>query len=185
MSLSQQSLAGRLNLLGVKCGDVPLDRLSSATAALACFPMYMVSNLHAWTPDTQFKVPLADIPGWESLLESFTIGRQERSLDLSDEHRRVLGTLLRDPRPTDRVVYEYALETLGLFLESASPAVVEEVRAAIARQIVAVAQAAGEGWFGSGEKVDRYERELIQRITDEIGLRESAVARDALQTIGV
>jgi len=47
MAIAAVSLAERLNRLGLRCEDVPTDRLVSATTALTCFPMYMVANVHA------------------------------------------------------------------------------------------------------------------------------------------
>jgi len=184
MSGDDATLLNRLDKLGIKCTDVPLDRLTSATTALACFPMYMVANVHAWTKEEQSSVPLLDLPGFEAIREAFAIGRQEKSLDLLPEHRQLLGTLLQQAKPSDRVIYDYALETLVLFLNQAAPQVVQQVRTAVAKMIVAVANASGEGLLGTGEKINRHEHDLMEHIAETLRLRESDDAKAALQAIG-
>src|SRR5208337_3836452 len=89
-------------------------------AALACFPMYMVANVHGWTSDRQFRVPLLDLPGSEHIREAFEIGQQEGAFEMTREHRRVLDNLLTHAKPPDLVIYEYALETLKGLLRMAS-----------------------------------------------------------------
>ena len=153
-------------------------------AALACFPMYMVANVHAWTSDRQFRVPLLDLPGSEHIRESFEIGKQEAAFQLAPEHRRVLGALISHARPSDLVVYEYALETLKELLPLLSPAVADTVRAAIARMIVAVARASGEAYLGTGEKISPEERACIAQIDRELALSGSPQAAEALKGLG-
>lgn len=184
MVASDDGLAARLAKLGLRCeSDPPLDRLTSATAALACFPMYMVANVHAWTGDRQFRVPILDMPGSESIREAFTIGKQEAQLDLDPEHRRVLGTLMTASKPADRVIYEYALETLRRFLDVATPELALTTRAAVAQMIVAVARASGKGPLGSGPKVSDEERDCIAQISEALGLESSEVPADILRTL--
>ena len=170
------SVVARLRMLGLKCDDVPVDQVSSAIAALSCFPMYMVATVHAWTTDRQFKVPLLDIPGSEALRESVAIGAQEARLEISGEHSKVVGSMLTSAKPPDRVIYEYALETLEEYLAVAQPAVADKLRAAVARMIVAVARASGERLFGLGEKVAPEERECIGHIAARLRLTESSQA---------
>ena len=174
--INEASLVDRLQLLGIACDTVPTDRLTSQVAALACFPMYMVANIHAWTSDRQFSVPLVDLPGFEAIRESFAIGRQESKLEMSKDHRHLLSTLLQHAKPSDRVIYEYALDSLATYLETASPAIAQELRTAIARMIVAVAKASGEGLFGTGERVSRHEKECIDHIAARLNLSISAEA---------
>ena len=189
MSGTSTDLLSRLSKLGLHCDDVPLDRLSSATVALACFPMYMVANVHAWTAERQWEVPIVNLPGAESLRESWALGRQEGVLQRQDDvemtrpHRRVLSSLLTGAKAPDQVIYDYALETLALLVRQARPELVEHLRTAVARMVVAVAQASGEGWFGSGETVSEGERACIERIANELGLRESAAAAEILATL--
>ena len=183
MSESSPSLVERLNLLGIQCDDVPTDQLSSAIAALSCFPMYMVANLHGWTSDEQWSLPLVDLPGFEAIREAFVIGRQEKQFEMSVEHRRLLGTLLSHVKPSDRVFYEYALETLRMFLETASESVADPIRSAVARMIVAVAKASGDGILGTGQKISREEERAIKRIADILDLRKSEAAKDALSAL--
>lgn len=174
------SVVARLRMLGLKCDDVPVDRVGSAVAALACFPMYMVANLHGWTTDRQFKLPLVDIQGAEAFREAVAIGAQEARLEITPEHSKVVGSMLQSAKPPDRVIYESALATLKEYLAVAQPAVVDELRAAVARSVVAVARASGERLFGVGEKVQPEERECISHIAAELRLTESARAAEHL-----
>lgn len=180
---SAKSLVERLNLLGITCDQVPEDQLSSATATLACFPMYMVANLHGWTSDTQWSLPVVDLPGFEAIREAFAIGRQEKKLDITVEHRRLLGTLLSHVKPSDRVIYEYALETLQMFLQNAAENVAEEIRSAVARMIIAVAKASGDGLMGTGQKISREEERAIGHIADRLELRKSKAAKETLAVL--
>jgi hypothetical protein len=178
MNPATSEVLSRLQMLGLKCDDVALDRLSSPIAALACYPMYMVANLHGWTSDRQFRVPLLDIPGSEAIREAFVIGEEEARLDLAAEHRKVVDSLLSN---TDKVLYEHALETLKEYLAIAQPAVADRVRTLVARMIVHVAKAAGKGIFGTGEKVSPQERECISHIAAELRLSEAPKAAEILK----
>ena len=176
-------LVHRLHLLGLDCEDVALDRADSAIVALSCFPMYMVANVHAFTDDKEWKLPAFDLPGFEKLRESVEIGRQEKRLEIDRKHSRVLGSLLSQAKPSDLAVYEYAVQTLEVFFSAADAAVVEELRVSIARMVVAVAEASGEGFFGSGEKISEQEWYAIQKVDTRLSLRESAAARETLQKL--
>ena len=169
MSSATDEVVSRLHMLGLKCDDVPPDRVSSPIAALACFPMYMVANVHGWTSDRQFKIPLIEIQGLEANQEAFVIGKEEARLEMTAEHRKVVDSMLT-VRPPDRVIYEYALETLKLYLAVAGADVAEQVRVLVARMVVDVARAAGKGLFGTAEKVSPQERECIAHIAAELRL---------------
>src|SRR5262245_17916128 len=106
MSSTTTEVMSRLHMLGLKCDEVPLDRISSPIAALACFPMYMVANVHGWTADRQFQVPVLDIQGLEAFREAFVIGEEEARLEITAEHRKVVDSMLTPARPPDRVIYE-------------------------------------------------------------------------------
>jgi hypothetical protein len=173
----------RCGKLGLRCQDIPSDAMSSTLAALACFPMYMVANVHAWTTDRQWHVPILDLPGAEHIREAFAIGRQEGSLEISREHRRVLGMLVSHAKAPDLVFYEYALETLKGILSELTPELANQVRAAIARMTVAVAQASGEGWLGSGPKVSSEEKACIGQIARELSLTSSPAAAAYLKDV--
>src|SRR5262245_63343727 len=152
MSSATNEVVSRLEMLGLKCQDVPLDRVSSPIAALACVPMYMVANVHGWTSDRQFKVPLLDIQGVEAFREALVIGKEEARPEMTPEHLKVVDSMLSTVRPPDRVIYEYALETLKQYLAIAQPAVSESIRTVVARMVVDVARASGKGVSGTGEK---------------------------------
>lgn len=172
------SIVARLRMLGLKCDDVPVDQVNSAIAALACFPMYMVANVHGWTTDRQFKLPVVDIQGSEAFREAVSIGAQ--GLEISAEHSNVVGSMLTSAKPPDRVIYEYALATLKEYLAVAQPAVADQLRSEVARMIVAVARASGERLLGLGEKVAPEERESIGHIASELRLTESPKAAEYL-----
>jgi hypothetical protein len=185
MNSAASQVVSRLQMLGLKCDDVPVDQVSSAIAALACFPMYMVANVHAWTSDRQFKVPLFDIPGFEAMREAVVIGEEEGRLEMMTEHRKVVDSMLSTPRPPDRVVYEYAIQTLKEYLAIAPPAVVAKLRTAVARMIVEVAKASGKGIFGTGEKVSPQERDCINHIAAELRLADTPKAAEHLKKLWV
>jgi hypothetical protein len=176
MPVSEAWLVERCRKLGLACDAVPTERLSSVLAALACFPMYMVANEHHWTTDRKWHIPFLDLPGFEKIREGFVIGEEEAAFDLSKEHKRVLGSLLASGKPSDLVVYEYALETLREFLTLATPPLAERVRTAVAHMIVAVAQAAGKGLFGTGTKISPEEKSCIGQISRELSLQASPAA---------
>ena len=176
-------LVHRLYLLGLNCEDVALNQAESATLALSCFPMYMVANVHAFTDDKQWKLPAFDLPGFESLRESHAIGKQEKQFEINREHSRVLGSLLSQAKPSDLAIYDHAVQTLEVFFSVAEASVVDQMRSSIARMIVAVAEASGEGFFGSGEKVSEQEWYAIQKVDSRLGLRQSEAAREILQKL--
>jgi hypothetical protein len=146
--------------------------------------MYMVANVHSWTSDRQFHVPVLDLPGSEHIRESFEIGKQEATFEITKDHRRVLGTLLTHAKPSDLVIYEYALETLKALLPLLSSGVLDKVRVAVARMIVAIAQASGEGFLGTGQKISPEERACIADIDRELSLSASPRAAEALRAVG-
>ena len=183
MEAKTLSLVERLGMLGLKCDEVAFNRPCSAITALATFPMYMVANVHAWTTDRQFKVPLVDIPGSEAIREAFVLGKEEGRLEISREHRHVVGTLLTAPKPSDRVIYEFALETLAQYLEQAEPALADVIRTGVARTIVAAARASGEGFLGRGPKVSPEERDCISHIGTMLQLAATPAAAAALEKL--
>jgi hypothetical protein len=177
------AIVSRLQMLGLKCDNVRADHIDSAIAALACFPMYMVANVHGWTSDRQFKVPLLNISGSEAVREAFVIGEEEARLDIAPEHLKVVDSMLTTARAPDRVIYEYALETLKEYLAIAQSAVVDKLRTAVARMIVDVAKAAGKGIFGTGDKVSPEERACISHIATELRLGDTAKAAEILNKL--
>jgi hypothetical protein len=176
MTATQSEIADRCRKLGLECDDVPTDSMSSVLAALSCFPMYMVANVDAWTSDEQWRMPILDIPGSEHIREAFTIGKQEGELKMDKKHRLVLGGLVSHAKPSDLIIYEYALETLRIALPALTPTLADKVRAAIARMIVAVAKASGEGLLGSGPKISPFEKACIEQISDTLSLAQSESA---------
>lgn len=187
MPLHNQEIRERLMKLGLDPdahdGADGEGKMGSALAALSCFPMYMVANVHAWTPDGQWDVPLLNIPGFECIREAYAIEMQESTLRISRHHRRVLGALLSKARPMDLVMYEYALETLRMCLDESDAEMADSLRAAVAHMIVAVASASGEGVFGRGEKIGPEERDCIEQIATVLELRASDRAAKTLDSM--
>jgi len=166
----------RLNKLGLRCDDVPTDTLSSATAALACFPMYMVASVATWNDDSDRQWKLGDLFGAAALRDAFAIGEQESSLEIRAEHTEILHVLLSDAKPPLLVVYEYALDTLRLCLAVVDAPLRELLRVAVARMMVAVAKASGEGWIGAGGEPTDDQRKCIRLINSQLKLDESSTA---------
>lgn len=169
----------RIQKLGISCKEPPdLHRIAPPIAALACFPMHMVAAASAVT-DT----PADDERSWKSLFdlggvrEALVIGEQESELAVADHDVRVLHGLLTFRRPSDRIVYDYAFDTLHEYFELANPDVVETLKMLVARSIVAVSEAAGEGWFGSGNAPSDEQQSCIEAICKHLELRESPTAR--------
>lgn len=183
MSDAHADLVERCRKLGLECDTVNTDQLDSAIQAVACFPMYMVANVDAWTDDKQFRIPILDLPGAEHVREAFALGKQERRMDISKPHRRILGTLVSHPKPSDLVIYEYALDTLNIAFTLLDDELVAQLRTAIARMVVAVAKASGEGIGGTGPKVSPQERECIANINQALDLESSPAASIALSQL--
>jgi hypothetical protein len=184
MTATQSEIVNRCRKLGLQCDEIPADSMSSALAALSCFPMYMVANVDAWTSDSQWRVPIIDFPGSEHIREAFAAGKLEGELKMDKEHRRVLGSLVSHAKPCDLIAYEYALETLRIALPALKPSLADEVRSAIARMIVKVAEASGEGFLGSGPKVSPQEKACIDQINDTLSLSQSEAAAAILADVG-
>jgi hypothetical protein len=173
----------RCHKLGLTGDELPTDKLSSILAALACFPMYMVANVHAWTTDRQWHIPVLDLPGFEEIRESFEIGRQEAVLHMERAHRRVLGAMLSHARPSDLVIYEYALEALAQVLPLLAAPLAEQLRTAIARMVVAVAEASGKGILGTGTKISEFEKSCIEQIDRVLSLSGVPAAAKILEAV--
>jgi hypothetical protein len=184
-AMSKTDILERLRKLGLAADALPTDKLSSATTALVCLPMYMVSNVHGWTDDRQFVVPLLNIHGLEAVRESYAIGAEKAELRIDEAHEKVLAGFLAQARPSDLLVYEYALETLRLFLAEADTGLAEHIRTRVAEMIVSVAQAAGKQLFGTGDKVSSEERDCIKTIASALDLAKSKRAIEVLTSLGV
>jgi hypothetical protein len=184
MDTPSESLFDRLEKLGLQCDHISLDQLTSGTAALACFPMYMVANVHLWTNGSKTRLPVVNLPGPEVLREEIEINKQLAHWEVADEHRRVLGSLLSAAKPADRIVYDYALATLKQLIGEAGPALAETLRTGIARSVVAVAHAAGNGFLGNGKKVSAEERACIRQINDALGLDQTEAGRWLMEQVG-
>jgi len=156
-----------------------------ATTALACFPMYMVANVATWSDDSDRHLKLSNLFNAASLRDAYAIGEQETRLEINAQHAAILHHLLTDARPPLLVVYEYGLETLRIFLSVANPDLVELVKMAVARMIVAVAKASGEGWFGAGGEPTDDQRKCIRLISEQLGLRHSPTASVVLEELQV
>ena len=128
MKATELELLVRCNRLGIKCDGLPQNAINSA-----------------WTDDRPFRVPILDLPGAEPMREAFVIGEQEHQWALERDHRHLLGTLIRAPQPSDRVIYEFAWETLALGLEYLHSDVAARLRGSMHQLVMAVAHASGKG----------------------------------------
>lgn len=173
----------RLNKLGISCDSIPTHSLASATAAISCFPMYMVASVAKWTDAENGPLKLKDLFGVASLREAYALGEREAELEIDSEHAKILHTLLTDSKPPTLVVHEYALETLRLFLSVADRDLVEIIRIAIARMMVSVAMASGEGWFGTNGAPTDEQRKCIRLIGEQLGLQQSQTASTILREL--
>ncbi len=86
-------------------------------------------------------------------------------------------------RSADIIIYEYALDTLGLYFTMANADVVDVLKTVIARSVVAVSKAAGEGWFGSVGTPSDDQRTCIDTICLRLNLRESKTVSVVLDEI--
>jgi hypothetical protein len=181
-----RQLVETLNKLGIACQDVALDKLDSASAAVCCFPMYMVANAGTLVDDPQSKDKQRDLLGIGKLRESFVIGKRESNMQQAFEfradHLETLHALLT-PGPLDQVAYDDALEAIRLFFSCAEPRVVAVAKQAIARMIASVAHAAGEGLFGSGHEATAAQQQCIRKLRDALALDREPSATAELAEI--
>lgn len=175
----------RLGKLGIRCDTLPLHKLSSASAALSCFPMYMVASVANWSDDSDRKSKLSYLFDVASLRDAYAIAEQETALAIDTEHAAILHGLLTEAKPPLLVIYEHALETLAMFLSIANPDLTELVKTAVARMMVAVAKASGNGWFGSGGEPTDAQRKLVRLISEQLTLQRSPTASVVMEELKV
>jgi hypothetical protein len=145
--------------------------------------MYMVANTPAWMGNEQRRTKISRLLGIDSLREAFAIGKEEAKFDISSEHGQTLHQLLIAAKPTDEIVYEYALETLAMFLEDTTDDLTETIKMLVARGLVAVATASGEGWFGGGDELSSSQRNCIRQIVFVLKLNDSPSASTILEEL--
>lgn len=173
----------RCRKLGLVCDDIPLDAMSSVLSALSCFPMYMVANVDGWENAGNTHARSFNILSVEQIRESFVIGLQEGDMPMNKQHRSLLGQLVSGGRPFDVIVYEFAIETLRLLLPELVGDLPNRVRYFIAKSVVAVANASGERFLGTGEKVCASERDTIRYIDEMLSLCSSSEVKDILAPV--
>jgi hypothetical protein len=176
MTKESDLLVERLNQLGLVCQTAPIDQLTSATAALACFPMYMMAQAEAL-----FAAPGKKPANSASMLEAFSIGRREGLLDIEPLHAQVLAQLLESSRPSDRTIYDAALTALAAFLAGTTAEVRANTCTFIAQSIVGVARASGGGWLSGEPRVNSAERQCLDAIDRALGLTKVPAAAAALR----
>ena len=178
-------LIARIKKLGITCEHTPVtDCVDPAITATACFPMNMVAGASVLMDlPEQDRSSFKDLFNIAGVREAFVIGEQESSLAVSAEDVKTLDGMLAFHRPADIIIYEYALDTLSLYFTMANSDVVEVLKMAIARSIVAVSKAAGEGWFGSGSRPSEDQRACIDTICLRLKLGESKSATAVLAEI--
>ena len=165
-------LVQRVRALGLAVDVVPTDRFSSATAALLCFPMYMVAHVNVWKRVEKGPIQILE--------EAFAIGREEARLHIDPRHAEVLHAL---DDCEDRGVYDRALAALDLWLGRADSSVAEMARAKIADLMAKAALAAGKGLSGRGPRLSDDERLVIGQIAAALDLRDSPEAARILDAV--
>jgi len=111
----------------------------------------------------------------KTISQPFIVALMVDLLEIEPGHRRTLGLLLKGAKAPDRIIYEYALETIRLFLDQATAPVGDAARAAVARSIVRVAEASSRGFFHT-QTVTQAERECIGHIASALRLDQSEQA---------
>lgn len=180
-----QDVQTRIEQLGFRCPKEPITHaISGPVYSLLCMPMYYVASAVILKTDSEVSESLIeDIFGVKNVREAFTIGDKLSELPVSDSDAAVLRTLLFNRRSMDSIIYDFALETIERFFEVANKDVVELAKTIIARTVVAVAHASGEGWFGAGAKATPEQDEVIRRICDSLDLEDSPTATAILDTL--
>jgi hypothetical protein len=83
----------------------------------------------------------------------------------------------------DAIIYDYAVESLKLFLDVADPKVATPLRNMIARTMMNVALASGKRWFGAGAKATPQQVAIIEQINDALQLDSSKIAERFLDPL--
>ncbi len=172
--LATDLLEARLGLLGLTCESVPTDHLTSATTALACFPIYMIANAHVWISGKSYDAPEEELPSAKEFLADL-----EPACPLEPAHRELLNTLRFGAKAPDRVFYEYALETLDLFLRKTSPKVADQTRLLIAQGLIRMAEATAKT-SASTARVGSAERAYLQHLIVNLRMSETPAALEIL-----
>lgn len=175
--LATNLLDARLGLLGLACESVPTDRLISATTALACFPVYMMANAHVWISAELYNAPEEELPGARELLSDL-----EFASTLEPVHQKILDTLRIGAKAPDRVFYEYALETLALFLQQATPPIADQTRLLIARGLIRMAEATSKT-RATTARVGSAERAYLQHLIVNLRMSETPDALEILDQL--
>ena len=180
-----EQIRQRIIKLGFEC-PAPLraDSLQSPILALACMPMYYVAVILEIQEDDEMPESVKnDMFGVHNLRELSAISELVTDLHLEAPDQRQLRSMLTNRRPVDAIIYDYAIETLNLFLDFADPKTAKSLRNVIARTMVSVAHASGKGWFGTGAQATPKQVELINRINDALKLNRSEIAERLLELI--
>jgi hypothetical protein len=178
-------LMGRIHKLGIPCEHAPAThRVDPAIAAIACFPMHMVAGASVLIDSTdEDRSKFKDLFNIAAVRAALVVGEQEIALAVSTADRETLNGMLAFHRPADIIIYEYALDTLNLYFTMANADVVELLKTTVARSVVAVSKAAGEGWFGRGSTPSEDQRACIDAICLRLKLGESKTAAAVLEEI--
>ena len=181
----QSEIRRRIEKLGFECPrDLKTDQLEPAVLALACMPMYYVAVILEIKDDEELPESATnDIFGVHHLRELMATSEATGSLQLNSADERQLRSLLVNRRPIDSIIYDFAIETLRKYLNVASPEVAEPIRAMIARTMVSVAHASGDGWFGAGSRATPEQVALIQKIAASLGLEQNEAAASLMKPL--
>lgn len=171
--------------LGFECNEeIRNDTLQSPMLAVSSMPMYYVAAVLEFKEDSDLPESLLnDIFGVNRLREAFAANQVTQDMHLCYANESQLRALLVDRRKVDVIIYEFAVETIKMYLQVATPEIAAVVRNVVARGMVEVATASGNGWFGSGAEATAEQLDIISQIRDELQLDKSEVAKRFLDQL--
>ena len=175
----------RLQQLAFHCPIHPTTHAIPAPVyALLCMPMHYVAFAIMLKSDQEDSESIIeDLFGIKNIRESFAIGDELQELPVTRQDATVLRKLLVHRRPVDSIIYGFAIETLRLYFEVANEDVVELAKTIVARTTVSVAQASGDGWFGSGAQATPEQNQVIDLIAVQLDLGASPTAAAILNQL--
>ncbi|MFK7769067.1 MAG: hypothetical protein AB8B55_17725 [Mariniblastus sp.] len=172
----------RIEQLGLHCPTPPITHAISAPVyALLCMPMYQVAvTLALKTDEESEESVIEDLFGVKNVREALALGNEVADVPVSECDAVVLRKLLVFRRPIDSIIYDHAMDTIGLFFEVANDDVIEFAKLIVARTITSIAQASGNGWLGMGAEPSPEQHLAIKSISERLKLKTSPSASAVL-----
>jgi hypothetical protein len=180
-----EQIKSRIQQLGFYCPNVPPTHVIAVPVyALLCMPMhYVAAALMLKTDEEVPESVIEDLFGVKNVREAFSAENVVSELPVSETDANLLRKYLVHRRPVDSIIYDFALDTISQFFEVANDDVVELAKTIVARTVVAIAHASGEGWFGSGSKASPEQNEVISLIYERLNLADSPTAKEILDAL--